>query len=427
MFETLTTQLDTILDQLTLLVEKNFSTLVEPVLLVHPPNRRNAHVSFLQTRQDALGSLLSSIHALEKKTASIRVNVYAQQRACRLAQSPVSVLPNELLCSIFAFAFAAETSYSDRMRLSINPPFTTNAISGVCRQWRLAATSLRTMWTDIHLSTRSLLFSDSKFTRLVVDRITLLITADPDEFMSEHVAEELRRRLRTLLISSSEPADTFASLTEPKGWRRGRELVALESLELLDIRFGDSPQKLGRVILPALRKLRLCGQFMFAQLRAEQLTYLELSYQNSRPFGDIFLAFLRNTPRIRSIVLDFIDTCIYRAAVIPVVLEDLRRLEIGNGSAEVFMGILRSFRAPHLETFITVELGEDDSAFGSEDGDSDGEGPSDGADTSFREKFRRALGELVRTCLFQLISSDSFLILILEMGVHWLSLGTATA
>lgn len=92
----------------------------------------------------------------------------------------------------------------------------------------------------------------------------------------------------------------------------------------------------------------------------------------------------------------------------PPTLGDTGRVE------KCFVEILRCFRAPHLETFITDSPDLDDWEFDSDDnGDSDDEEPLSEAIMPLREKFRRASGRLVSISCHYLISAASNLVPIL--------------
>lgn len=122
---------------------------------------------------------------------------------------------------------------------------------------------------------------------------------------------------------------------------------------------------------------------------------MELSDQNHYSFGEIFCTFLKNTPRLHTVVLNSIQTCTRWTAPVPAVLEDLRHLEIRNGSKQCFVEVLTCLSAPHLETFITEDPDAEDALSDSDGGDSDDEEQLDGDPLSLRETFRRALGRLV--------------------------------
>lgn len=101
MFESLTTQLHDILDQISLVMEEYSSKPVSPLLLVHPPTMRDAHMAFLQTQQAELGSILTTLLGIEEKRIAIRISVYRQQRAC---VSPKRQFPHYLMnCSVASF------------------------------------------------------------------------------------------------------------------------------------------------------------------------------------------------------------------------------------------------------------------------------------------------------------------------------------
>lgn len=102
-FDSLTTQLGTILDQLALVANQHTSTPISPVLALHPPGQRTTHAAFLQKRQDDTNVMLAALLSVEKKVTAIRAGIYRHQQACCFAQAPMSALPDEILCRIFSF------------------------------------------------------------------------------------------------------------------------------------------------------------------------------------------------------------------------------------------------------------------------------------------------------------------------------------
>lgn len=394
MFESLTNQLTTILDQLTLLVDQHASLPISPVLLIHPPTLRSAHAAFLQRRQDELGSMLPTIIDIEKKATAVRTSIYRHQRGCSFARTPVSALPDEILCSIFSFAVKGGEDYStiqDSIYIAID-------ISKVSRKWHTVAINLRTLWTNIRLSCGDVRRVDTILRRSVQEPIDLRITDALFISASDCMSDVAQDRLRTLSINCED--DVGATL------RRlldrdcdSYEFRTLESLSLSEGGPSLSIFPLDRMFkFPKLRELKLHRTITLYGLHAENLTTLEICLSSYVPIGNGLCDFLARCPRLQKMLL-FTNMDYSRARHDPfspiVTLEDLRSLEIQHVSRRCLVDILSCFRAPHLESFTLLLPETGNSERDNDSGDSSDDETGVELGLSIRETLRRTFRKFV--------------------------------
>lgn len=407
MFANLTTQLDTILDQLELVVEKNTPRLISPLLAVHPPGLRDAHARFLETRQDDMNVALTAVLSIETRVTAIRTKIQRHQRACAFARTPVSALPDELLCIIFSFAVHDNVTTTEWRPRAPSPLSVAIALSKVCRKWHMMATNLRALWTSLHLSEDDLQRADNIIRRSGPEPIEVKIIKG--QFLpSDYLATEFQQRLKILSVPChTDVQEALTRCLKPKA--TSYESTALDSLTLVQQPLGWTQHQLFRkpykFKFPKLRALRLDGVPVFYGFQAKHLTTLEILNLSSpeTPWGDSFCLFLNEHTGLEKLVLDKVDAYDDSQPLPSIaMLEALRHLEIRNVSGPCLAALLSCFSAPHLERFVVLNP-EECGDF--EEAEDDHREIEIGWAMEMRENVRRKLERLVsaQTIVIQLL------------------------
>lgn len=368
MLDHLTAPIEVALGQLALAIAATTSSITSPVLCVHPPSRRHGHRESVQVQHDAVEALLITVRRMETKIASLRDTIHGHQRACSFALTPVSALPNKMLCSIFELA--AQDVWDPLSDRPSGSSFTANAIAAVCSKWRGVAMNFPTLWTAVNIRSitdYSKCYMQHVFKRSLDKPISLRIDGTYSEPRAAFMDDEHLRRLQELSITVTKGAvKTFTDICG-----QYEKLSALATLNLANLD-GRNEYFVLYFGIPSLRTLGL--KHANAQVRAKNLTTLRLEYPPLYYEND-FYATLAGCRRITTLTLEGIDAILgHVPSSDPIVLQDLESVFIRFTSPEPLMEILSWFTAPHLVTFSLTdvdpdELADEDEEINSEDGE----------------------------------------------------------
>lgn len=390
MFANLTTQLDTILSQIELVVKQNTSRITVPLLTVHPPGLREAYATFIESRQNDMSLALTALLDVETRAAALRTKIHTHQRTSAFPRTLVSALPNEILCAIFSFAVHSDVAITDR---SLRPISIAIALSNVCRNWHVVAASLHSLWTSLILFEGDLRRADGIIRRSVKEPLDVNFTED--EFSpSDYMRSEFQKRIKRLSIPCGDNVENaLTRWLNPDG--SFYKSTALESLALV----RQSPTLIRQSIhwerkyssipynyqFPKLRRLRLDGIRMFHSFQAKHLTTLEISDISIHDFT----SFLGKNTRLQTLVVERIYNS---QSLAPIeVLGDLTHLDIRNMAGPHILDVLSCFSAPHLESFDLWILGDDNAVYERNEYIE----IETGFATEVRKGVRRKLGQLV--------------------------------
>ncbi|KAF8318204.1 hypothetical protein DL93DRAFT_438129 [Clavulina sp. PMI_390] len=116
-----------------------FKSNYSPVLLTHPPDRRDSRIQELHTLQKRLLQFVESANALLQSTRELKDRISYHHDTCVSARSLISALPVEVIRHILCFAVLEHKE----------PSFVVNACSAVCRQWRDIVLSEKDVWSSL--------------------------------------------------------------------------------------------------------------------------------------------------------------------------------------------------------------------------------------------------------------------------------------
>ncbi|KAF8318199.1 hypothetical protein DL93DRAFT_438297 [Clavulina sp. PMI_390] len=265
---------------------------VAPIVLLHPPSQRSAHVSILQDQIKSLETWCNDIGSLIEELQSFQNRLRQQYAVYASALVPISALPPEILSDIFH-------------RVEIFDRGAAYGLSQVCAHWKAVITVDSTM----HLGTTTgIRFGEHLKSAISAARNTIpqpldLKVIDRDEEWPsrlEDAAPDLHERLRTLEWLSAAHLDTF--LVKPSG--EERNFRALESLKIggslgpfgvieaakESARARETRKKcqgLAKNAFPVLKKIEVCGATLFIPIPIIQ----RLEYLSYKDFGTDHAAF----------------------------------------------------------------------------------------------------------------------------------------
>lgn len=197
-----------------------------------------------------------------------------------------------------------------------------------------------------------------------IDRIIELskdadLQLDIDDFLKPgtkwNAAEDLRKRLQTLVFKFTGPVD----IAFYRYFRAEDTFLNLESLQLS----GHGPfgldHKLHHTIkFPKLGHLSLVNMMLQQGIHAEQLISLEISDPKTDQFADYLHDLLDGRPRIQSIVIGGFQSHNIHLPTpqLAANLPDLNKLVIKFVFATGLADILDCLNAPHLETIVLNDV-----------------------------------------------------------------------